>query len=256
MVGGYDVVGDIAVVTIPLELQHRQDVIGQAVLAANRRLKVVAKRAGHYGGEFRTLPLEIIAGENRKETFHKEHGILLNLHLEKVYFSVRSGEERRRIAALVQKNEEVLVLFSGIAAFPLIIAHLSPSKRIVGIEKNPSAHFYGLKNLTLNKKIKNVQLCKGDVADFLPRLTEKYDRVLMPLPSQAENYLDLALMRLKSRGILHFYDFQQKGRYEAAVKKIMTACEQNGRQLIGTEVVACGHIAPRKHRICVDAEIA
>ncbi len=255
LVRGYDVVGDIAIIIIPPELENREQVIGEAVLASNKKIKAVARRAGKYGGEFRTLPLEIIAGENRKETLHREHGVRLSLHLEKVYFSMRSSDERRRIASLVKKGEEVLVMFSGIAAFPLVISAHSDAKRIVGIEKNPDAHFYGLKNLALNKKIVNVALHKGDVAGLLPRLNKAYDRILMPLPSHAENYLGLALQSLKNQGWLHFYEFQQKGSYRCSIEKVELACVHNGRQLVSADVVECGHTAPRTHRVCVDAQI-
>ncbi len=253
LVSGYDVVGDIAIIIIPPELQYRESIIGEAVLTSNSRLKVVARRAGQYGGEFRTLPLRIIAGENRKETLHKEHGIQFFLHLEKVYFSVRSGGERKRIASLVKEKEKVLVLFSGIGAFPLILAHLSDAACVVGIEKNPEAHFYALKNIAINKKIKNVHLHEGDVMNILPRMSEKFDRILMPLPSHAEIYLDVALKRLKERGTLHFYEFQEKGRYDRTIEKVKAACQRNRLQLLGVEVAVCGHIAPGRYRVCADA---
>ncbi len=130
----------------------------------------MAKRAGNYGGEFRTIPLCILAGENRKETEVKESGIRLLVNPETVYYSVRSGNERRRIASLVQSGESVLVLFSGIAPFPLVIAGYSEAKSVVGIEKNPQAHAYGLQNLSRNKKLKNIQLYLGDVTEVVPEL--------------------------------------------------------------------------------------
>ena len=140
LVRGYDVVGDIAIIIIPQELEAKEQVIAAAILANNQKIKVVAKRAAHYGGEFRTLPIKIIGGEDRRETEVREFGLRLRLNVEKVYFSVRSGNERRRIAFLVQPGENVLVLFSGIAPYPLMISRYSLAKKIVGIEKNPVAH--------------------------------------------------------------------------------------------------------------------
>ncbi len=137
LVGAYDVVGDIAIVIIPEELEAKEHLIAEAILTSNRKINVVAKRAGNYGGEFRTMPLQILAGENRKETEVKEFGIRLLVNPETVYYSVRSGNERKRIASLVAPGESVLVLFSGIAPFPLIISRYSKAKSIVGIEKNP-----------------------------------------------------------------------------------------------------------------------
>jgi tRNA (guanine37-N1)-methyltransferase len=152
LVGSYDVVGDIAIIIIPEILKPYEKLIADALLAGNGSIKVVAKRAGSYGGEFRTIPLDILAGEKRKETEVREFGIRLRLNPERIYFSVRSGNERRRIASLVAADEAVLVLFSGIAPFPLIISRFSKARIIVGIEKNPEAHAYALENLQLNKK--------------------------------------------------------------------------------------------------------
>ena len=45
---GYDVVGDIAIVAIGDELIAKEQDIAEAILARNRRIRVVAKRAGFY----------------------------------------------------------------------------------------------------------------------------------------------------------------------------------------------------------------
>ena len=67
-----------------------------------------------YGGEFRTIGLKKLAGEGELKTIHKEFGVRLQVHPEKVYFSPRSNMERYRIARQVRLGEKVLVMFSGI----------------------------------------------------------------------------------------------------------------------------------------------
>lgn len=135
LVRSYDVVGDLAIIIIAEGLEHREKLIGEAILAINKNVKVVLKRAGMYQGEFRLIPLEVIAGENRKETQCKENGVRLSLNPEIAYYSVRSSSERQRIAELVQAGEQVLVMFSGVAPFPLVIAKNSRAAAIVGVEK-------------------------------------------------------------------------------------------------------------------------
>jgi len=255
LVRGYDVVGDIAITIIPPELEAKESIIGDTILKLHKNVKVVAKRNGNYSGELRTLSLKIIAGENRKETEYKEHGVQFCLNLEKVYFSVRSSNERKRLASLVSPDEDILVMFSGIGAFPLVIAKNSLAGKIVGIEKNPHAHNYAQKNLTKNKKIKNVCFLKGDVVDVLPTLSMKFDRIAMPLPKTAENFLDKALSVLKQKGWLHFYDFQPERNFDDSVEKVKIACAENNRTLIQAQTFVCGHCSPRTYRICVDAQI-
>lgn len=254
-VGSYDVLGDIAIIIIPHHMQARENQIASAILAHNRRIKVVAKRAGTYGGEFRTIPLCIIAGENRKETMLREFGIYLRVNPEQVYFSVRSGNERRRIAALVAPGESVLVLFSGIAPYPLVISRFSGAKVIVGIEKNPVAHTYALQNLQLNKKQRNIILYNGDAASILPAFKDDFDRVIMPLPTMAETFLPDALRVLKPGGHLHFYDLQRPDSFADSVSKINAACSTGNRRIECFSIARCGHCGPRTFRICIDARI-
>lgn len=256
LVGAYDMVGDMAIIIIPPELVAKEQLIAEAVLAGNKKIKVVAKRAGNYGGEFRTIPLQVLAGENRKETEVRESGVRLLVNPETVYYSVRSGNERRRLAALVQPGESVLVLFSGIGPYPLIIAGYSQAKSIVGIEKNPEAHAYGLENLRRNKKLKNIRLYLGDVRDVVPALAATYDRVVMPLPAGGESFLPCALEALKANGVLHFYALQRPELFAASCEKILHACAAVNRTVLSTAITRCGHCAPKTYRICIDARIA
>jgi tRNA (guanine37-N1)-methyltransferase len=255
LVRSYDVVGDIAVIIVPDDLLARKRLIADAILAQHRNIRVVARRAGHYGGEFRVLPLEIIGGEDRRETLHKENGVRLLVNLEQVYYSVRSGNERKRVASLVREGETVLVLFSGIGPYPLVIGHAQPGCRVVGIEKNPEAHAYALANLSFNRKIRNVSFLAGDVRDVVPRLGTTFNRIVMPLPKSAGEYLELALGVLHRGGWLHFYELREKGEFAAAVDSVERACRSRGRLLAEAAVTVAGHCSPRLFRICVDARV-
>jgi tRNA (guanine37-N1)-methyltransferase len=255
LVGSYDVVGDIAIIIIPEGLRAKEQQIAQAILAGNKNIKVVVERAGFYGGEFRTISLRILAGENRKETEVREFGIRLRLNPESVYYSVRSSNERRRIASLVAPGEDVLVLFSGVAPYPLVISRFSEARTIVGIEKNPAAHGYALENLSLNKKLDNIVLHMGDAGTILPTLIRPFDRVIMPLPTRAESFLPAALRVLKPDGYLHFYDLQRPDAFARSVVKITTAGVADKRRIESVAIFRCGHCAPRTYRICLDARI-
>lgn len=255
LVGGFDRVGDIAVVTVPPELATREYEIGETILELHRHIRVVAKRAGQYSGEYRTVPLAIIAGEERLTTLHRENGVNLHLDLGQVYFSVRSAHERARIAALVKPGETVAVLCSGIGPFPLIIASHSRAHEIIGIEKNPIAHGYALHNLKANRRITGVHFLEGDAAQVLPSLGQLFDRILIILPHGGAALLPWALEALKPGGQLHFYDMQAKGCSATTVAKVETACQKQGRRLRQIQLITCGHCGPTVHRVCLDAVI-
>jgi tRNA (guanine37-N1)-methyltransferase len=251
--GGFDRVGDIAVIGITPELEPHEQEIGEIILDQHKNIRVVAKRAGQYGGEYRTLPLEIIGGEKRLTTLHRENGINLHLDLARVYFSVRTAHERARIAALVKPDETVAVLCSGIGPFPLIIARHSRARQVIGIEKNPIAHEYALRNCRANRKITTARFLKGDVTRVLPALGRTFDRVLLVLPHGGEALLPCALDALRPGGRLHFYDMQAKGCSTATLAKVEAACLQRARRFRCLEVTTCGHCGPTVHRVCLDA---
>lgn len=254
--GGFDRVGDIAVVGIVSELEAHEREIGEIILGLHKTIRVVAKRDGQYGGEYRTRSLRIIAGEERLTTVHRENGITLHLDLAQVYFSVRSAHERARIAALVRPGEQVGVLCSGIGPFPLVIGRHSRAREVVGIEKNPVAHGYALRNLQANRAVTNVRFFEGDAGETLAGHTLTFDRVLLVLPHGGEALLPQALDALRPGGTLHFYDLQSKGCHHATVAKVEAACRETGRRIGRPPFVAtCGHCGPTVHRICLDAVI-
>lgn len=254
--GGFDLVGDIAVVGITAQAEPVQRQIASLLLAAHPQIRVVAKRAGAIQGSYRTLPLEILGGEPRLHTVHRENGVTLHLDLGQVYFSVRSAGERARIAALVSPDERVAVLGAGVGPFPLIIAKHSAVQFILGIEQNPVAHSYALQNLKVNRRIHTVELQQGDAAAILPTISKPFDRILIVLPYGGEALLPCALASLRAGGTLHMYDMQAKGCSTATLDKLKKVCSRHNREISRQTVVRCGHCGPVTHRVCVDAQIA
>jgi tRNA (guanine37-N1)-methyltransferase len=248
----FDIVGDILIFAdFPQELQKKEKRIGESILKLLKHIKVVAKKTKKYSGKYRTPKLKIIAGEKRKETVYKENDVRLKLHVEKVYFSPRLSNERKRIAGLVQPGESVLVMFSGCAPYPCVIAKNSKPKEVVCIEINPAAHKYAEENIKLNK-LNNVTLYLGDVKKIIPKLHQKFDRILMPLPKGAEAYLDIALKASKKGTVLHFYDFLNEIEFEKAHEKISVACLKANKHFLILNTVKCGQFSPGVFRVCVD----
>jgi tRNA (guanine37-N1)-methyltransferase len=241
----FDVVGDILIFSdFPKELKKNEKEVGEYLLKKFKNIKVITKKTKKYSGTKRTPKLKIIAGEKRKETLHRENGLLFRLNPEKAYFSVRTGTERLRVSKLVKKNESVLVMFSGIAPFPLNISKYSKAKEVYGIEINKIAHKYALENLKLNK-IKNVHLFKGNVKKVLPKLNKKFDRIIMPLPKNSEKYLSLALRYLKKDGKIHIYIFEKEENFKKLKEKY---------KKYKPKIAKAGSPSPGKFRICLQLQ--
>src|SRR3989338_1011654 len=167
----FDVVGDILIFSdFPKELAKKEKLIGQTILENYPHIKTILKKTKKYSGKFRLPKLKVIAGEKCKETICKENNVFIKLDVEKVYFSPRMSSERKRIAELIEPNETVLVMFSGCAPFPLVIAKNTKCKEIYGVEINRIAHKYALENVNKNKLENKIRLFFGDVKKILPKL--------------------------------------------------------------------------------------
>jgi tRNA (guanine37-N1)-methyltransferase len=237
----YDVIGDILIFSdFPKGLKEKE--IGNYLLNKFKNIKVVAKKTKKYSGRYRTPKLKILAGEKRKETLHVESGLRFKVNPEKSYFSPRTGHERLRVSKLVKRNESVLVMFSGIAPFPLIISKHSKAKEIYGIEANKHAHKFAEENIKLNK-IKNIKVFKGNVKRVLPKLKKKFDRIIMPLPKDSEKYFDLALKYLKRKGKIHIYIFEKEENFKELKEKY---------KKYKPKLVKAGSPSPGVYRVCLD----
>lgn len=250
----FDHIGTIAILEIDDRLKKKEKRIAEAMLQALPSVKTVLKKAGIHEGIFRTQQMALLAGVDTRETIHKENSVSLQLDVEQVYFSPRLSNERKRIAGLVQKGESVLVMFSGCAPYPCVLSKNTQAKEIYGVEINTLGHRYGLKNIALNK-LKNIFLYEGDVRTVVPQLRKKFDRILMPLPKSAEDFLDVALHAVKKNGIIHFYDFLHEEKFHEAISKIKKTCETAKKKCRILRTVKCGQYSPRTFRICVDFKV-
>jgi tRNA (guanine37-N1)-methyltransferase len=227
LITSFDIIGDVAIIEIPDKLLKKQRIIAEAVMGVHKNVRVVAKKTGAMTGKYRVRPLKVIAGEKRTETTYSEFEMRMMLDPSKVYFSGRLSGERKRIANLVKDDENILALFAGVGPFPLVISKFKPKTNIVAIELNPHAIEYMKRNVKLNK-INNIQVIKGDVRKIVP---EKYanfaDRILMPLPKNAEDFLDVALAGANNNCTVHIYAFAPVSNpYKAIKTKIIKVAKK------------------------------
>jgi tRNA (guanine37-N1)-methyltransferase len=213
----FDVMGDIAVIEIPRNLEAKEKTIGEAILKVHRNVKTVCKKAGRHTGVYRTMPVEAIAGKPKTSTIYTEHGVKMRVDVGEVYFSPRLATERKRIANQVKDGETIAALFAGVGPFPLVIAK-EKKVHIYAVELNPRAYELMLENIKMNKLKGVIEPVLGDVREI--RL-QKCDRVLMPLPKGGEDFLDVAFRTCKKGGIIHFYQFaSEEDLYSDAIAKV------------------------------------
>ena len=219
--GSFDVVGDIAIIKLNDASKENAGLIAETVMSVHGNVKTVLAQTNAVGGEFRIRRLVHVAGENRKNTFHKESGCIFSVDLEKCYFSPRLSHERARIAHLVKPDETVVNMFAGVGCFSIVIAKYVNSARVFSIDVNPVAVSLMQNNIRLNRVFGRVIPSLGDAKTIVERqLKGQADRILMPLPARAFEYLPVAISALKpSGGWIHVYIFVHAATTESPTEK-------------------------------------
>ncbi len=246
----YDIVGDIAVVQIPPELEHRVDDIVWGLRKVHPFIRVVAQK-GFHEGKFRIRDYSIIWGEKRLETIHRENGVEIKVDLSRVFFNPRMKGERYRLAQLVRDGERVLVPFAGVLPYALVIARYRRVK-ITAVELNREAYELGLENIELNRKrLKGeIEFIHGDAFEVLPKLPT-YDRVISPTPRGIDA---LALTLSKAERWLHYYDFVGEAEIADFKEGILEECLRQGKRC-EIKVKKVSDFKPHVFKVCADVEL-
>jgi len=254
----YDVVGDIAVIRVPQGLAPESSVIAHAVMQVHSNVKTVLMQTGAVSGDFRVRRLEWVAGERKTLTVHREFGCVFEVDLARCYFSPRLSFERKRVASLVQPHEVVVNMFAGVGCFSIVMTRHSDVAKVFSIDLNPSAVEFMRKNVRLNRVEGRIFPLHGDSAVLVrERLSHVADRVLMPLPEKAYEYLDSALFALKPNGgWMHYYDFVHAGKDEEPVEKVRDKVAANLSELKMNYDVSFGRVVratgPNWYQVVLD----
>lgn len=259
----YDIVGSrdkaVAIIEIPKELEGKKQSIVEAIMKLNKSVKTVLNKISKRKSPYRLEDLELIAGDTNTEVIHKEFGYILKLDPRKVYFSPREAAERQRVASQVKLNELVMVMFSGCSPYPIAIAKKQPKvKKIYAVESNPDAHRYAEENVRINKVSHLINPILGDVRDICKKYYGTCDRIVMPLPLGAENFLDIAIKCLKkSGGLIHFYNWgKEDNLYLNALNQIREQTKKLNRKFKVLNKRKVLPYAPRTFKICIDFKVA
>jgi len=214
----FDIVGDIAIIEIPEEIQSRKKEIAEAILKVHKNIHNVCMKTSAREGEFRLRGVELIAGETTLTT-HMESGCRLRVDVAKAYFSVRESTERLRIAEMVSPKETVMVLFAGIGPYAIVLGKKRPDiGKIYALEINPDAVRLMEDNVRINKLRTKVFPILGDARKDCKPYYGKCDRVIMPLPHTAYEFLDVAFLLLKKKGgVIHLYHIEDEGEVSVQV---------------------------------------
>jgi tRNA (guanine37-N1)-methyltransferase len=239
----YDVIGNIAIVSIPSSCNpYRQD-IALAIMAHRRNVKTVLSRLQSRDGDDRVPRFETLIGTTTV-TEHREFGFRYRLDVSRVFFSPRLATERQRVFSSVREDELVLIPFCGVGPFVIPVA--AQGSVITAIEKNPEAIYWLKENLALNRVENQVRVFDSDALEILPGLKPVFDRVICPTPYGRDDVLPLVVSPLKIGGIIHFYTFKNDRQAGDMARRFPT----NGCDVLFAG--SCGPVAPGVNRYVFD----
>ena len=217
--------GHIAHVNLRDEVLPFKYVIGCVILSKNSpRIRTVVNKIGNVETEFRTFPMELIAGVQDMEVELREEGVRFKLDFAKVYWNSRLQYEHRRLVDFIAgkehggANRKSAPPSSGGGKSPSVLSSSSTSKSLVvadimaGIgpfaiplacqhnitvyanDLNPVSHKYLVSNVILNKcapgKVKEYCMDGRAFVHHLAERDRNYDHAIMNLPAIAPEFLD------------------------------------------------------------------
>ena len=203
----FDMIGDIAIIKIPDSLLTKKNVIGEVILESIKNLKTVLLQSSSVSGEYRLRGLEVIAGNEKYVTFYREYGCKFLVNVATSYFSPRLSTERLRISNLVSPGEIVVNMFAGVGTFSVLMAKKHQIK-VYNIDSNLDAYILSIVNSRINRLKERVFSIHGDSQQVLRSTSFKdcIDRVLLPLPERAHEFVDISIDCLRpTGGYLHFF---------------------------------------------------
>ncbi|MDP3986742.1 MAG: hypothetical protein Q8P81_00780 [Nanoarchaeota archaeon] len=258
----FDIFGNIALTKFPREtkLKQKKD-FANDILKRYRSVTTVLEKTRGFQGRLRKQETKHLAGEKTKEALYTENGCTFRLNLDKTYFSPRLSSERKEIAEKVKNRDSVLVMFAGVAPYPIVIAKNSRAKIIYSNEINREANKYAEKNIELNKLKNKVFLLPGDVKKvsekikYLKEIPKTFDVIVMPRPQLKDTFLKEAFKLSKKGTRIFYYDFCKEDETDIILDKIKDEAKKAKKQIKILKTKRAGEIAPYKMRIRVDFKV-
>ena len=251
----YDIIGSVAI--IKSEDKTREQKLKEVrKLLKKSHIKTILEKTSKVKGRLRKIKVKYLAGIKTFETIHKENNSYFKLNIENCYFSPRLSADRKIIAEKIKKEDNVLVMFSGIGAYPIIIYKIKKPKKITAIEISKECNKYAKENIILNKIPKEkINLIQGDVKKQVPKLKDKFDKIIMPRPNLKTTFLEQALKVSKKNTRIFYHGFCHQDKLKELKQELINESEELKRKIIITKTSKAGDIAPYKFRYQIEIKV-
>jgi tRNA (guanine37-N1)-methyltransferase len=198
----FETAGHVAHVNLRAEMLQYKRLIGQVLLDKNRNLRTVVNKTSHIATEFRTFPMEVIAGEDDTVVEVREGGARFRFDFREVYWNSRLQYEHSRVVKGFRNGDVVCDMMAGIGPFAIPAA--MKGCVVYANDLNPRSHACLVANGKLNKgcadRLHASNQCGRDFVRRLAAEQKRFDHVVMNLPATAIEFLDVFRGLLVSDG--------------------------------------------------------
>lgn len=190
----FETVGHIIHLNLRDEHLPYKNVIAKVVLDKNKpKIQTVVNKIDAINNDFRTMQLEVLAGNHSLVTRVVENGLHLHVDLASVYWSSKLATERQRLLNCFTRSDVVCDVFAGVG--PLAISAAKKVKHVYANDLNPHAVDYMERNSVLNKLERKIEVFNMDGRRFIDAIfksksSRPITQVVMNLPKDAAEYLD------------------------------------------------------------------
>ena len=167
----FEQVGSLAHLNLRDEALPFKHIIGQVILDKVPAIKTVVTKVGTIETEFRTFPMELIAGDANYDVQLKESGARFHFNFNEVYWNSRLQTEHARIIEIVaatwatDKRRVAVDMMAGIGPFAVPLAMRGMS--VFANDLNPASYKY----LTANSQLNSVSGILYDTSCVQTHLT-------------------------------------------------------------------------------------
>jgi len=267
---GYDFFGNIAILKFSSDWKQKEKKkFAQEIIAKNKSVKTILEKIDRFKGRLRKMQTNYLAGEKTKEALYRENQCLFRFNVETTYFSPRLSNERLEIAKEIKKDESVLVMFAGVAPYPIVIGKNSDAKIIYSNEINREANKYAKMNIELNKLDDKIILLPGDVKKVANKIKKgfkidqkkiplKFDVIVMPRPRLKDKFLKEAFSLSKGgkKGTrIYYYDFVKEEGIDSLIENVKKDAKEARKKIKILKIKKAGEVAPYTFRIRIDFKV-
>ncbi|KAK1303522.1 tRNA (guanine(37)-N1)-methyltransferase 1 [Acorus calamus] len=256
----FEVVGHIAHLNLGEEHQLYKKLIGQVVLDKNKpKIQTVVNKIDSIRHDYRTMELEVLAGNHSLVTVVIENGIRFHVDLANVYWNSRLATERQRLISSFSIDDVICDVFSGVG--PLAISAAKKVKHVYANDLNPNAIEYLERNIVSNRLDRKIEVFNMDGRRFIDAMfssprPHSITQVVMNLPNDAVEFLDAFRGVLKKKHMgkgsrlpkIHVYGFSKSKNpeFDFHERIRMVLCES----MVDVEMHRVRLVAPGKWMLC------